>query len=99
MFSDQSENKIPENDGEYYLDESESYEQHYDETPQEKENRKLFRYFEEFSQKENKVKLTLRLDKDVYDWYKYKGKGYQTKINAALRAVMQIERDKIDGLF
>lgn len=66
-----------------------------EEQEQETKNNKLSKYFEQFSIKENKVKLTLRLDKDVYDWYKMYGKGYQTRINAALRAVMQVELDKI----
>ena len=29
---------------------------------------------------------TIRLDSDVLDWFKSMGKGYQTKINAVLRA-------------
>lgn len=30
--------------------------------------------------------ISLRLDRDVLDWFKQQGKGYQTKINAILRA-------------
>ena len=30
--------------------------------------------------------VTLRLDRDVLDWYRKTGKGYQTRINAVLRA-------------
>lgn len=33
-----------------------------------------------------KVQLTLRLDTDVLDWFKAQGPGYQTRINALLRA-------------
>ena len=35
-----------------------------------------------------KTQLTLRVDSDVLDWYKQHGAGYQTKINALLRAYM-----------
>ena len=30
--------------------------------------------------------LSIRLDEDVVEWFKAQGKGYQTKINAVLRA-------------
>jgi uncharacterized protein (DUF4415 family) len=30
--------------------------------------------------------VTLRLDRDVLDWFRAKGKGYQTRINQVLRA-------------
>lgn len=33
-----------------------------------------------------KQQLTLRLDADVVDWFKQQGAGYQSRINAALRA-------------
>lgn len=36
-----------------------------------------------------KTQLTLRVDSDVLDWYKRQGAGYQTKINALLRAYME----------
>ncbi len=35
-----------------------------------------------------KTQLTIRVDSDVLDWYKGLGAGYQTKINALLRAYM-----------
>jgi uncharacterized protein (DUF4415 family) len=35
-----------------------------------------------------KKQLTLRIDSDVVDWYKSQGSGYQTRINALLRAYM-----------
>ena len=35
-----------------------------------------------------KTQLTLRVDSDVLNWYKNQGAGYQTKINALLRAYM-----------
>jgi len=33
--------------------------------------------------------VSLRLDRDVLDWFKRQGKGYQTKINAILRAYVR----------
>jgi uncharacterized protein (DUF4415 family) len=33
-----------------------------------------------------KQQLTLRLDADVVGWFKQQGDGYQSRINAALRA-------------
>lgn len=35
-----------------------------------------------------KALTTVRLDADVLQWLKSKGKGYQTRINAILRAAM-----------
>ena len=37
--------------------------------------------------------LTLRIDRDVVEWYRSQGAGYQTRINALLRAYME-ERKK-----
>jgi uncharacterized protein (DUF4415 family) len=36
-----------------------------------------------------KKQLTLRLDSDVVEWFKKQGRGYQTKMNALLRAYME----------
>ena len=33
--------------------------------------------------------LSLRIDNDVLDWFKRQGPGYQTRINAVLRAFVQ----------
>jgi uncharacterized protein (DUF4415 family) len=38
-----------------------------------------------------KKPVTLRLDADVLAWFKKKGRGYQTRINRALRRVMMRE--------
>ncbi len=38
---------------------------------------------------ENKVKVTMRLDPEVLNWFKNQGKGYQTKINAVLKSYIQ----------
>jgi uncharacterized protein (DUF4415 family) len=36
----------------------------------------------------NKQQITIRLDADVLRWYRAQGEGYQTRINALLRAYM-----------
>ena len=41
-----------------------------------------------------KEQVTLRLDVDVLQWFKSKGKGYQTEINALLRAYMEASRNE-----
>jgi uncharacterized protein (DUF4415 family) len=33
-----------------------------------------------------KASISLRVDKDVLDWFKAQGSGYQTRINTVLRA-------------
>lgn len=33
-----------------------------------------------------KTSISLRVDADVLEWYKAQGRGYQTRINAVLRA-------------
>jgi|SRR5271163_1553645 uncharacterized protein (DUF4415 family) len=33
-----------------------------------------------------KQTVTLRIDQDVLDWFRKQGKGYQTRMNAVLRA-------------
>lgn len=38
-----------------------------------------------------KKPVTLRLDADVIAWFKKEGRRYQTRINAALRKVMERE--------
>ena len=35
---------------------------------------------------DRKTQLTLRVDRDVVEWFKGQGRGYQTRINALLRA-------------
>lgn len=39
-----------------------------------------------------KAQLTIRVDNDVLDWFKNQGQGYQTKINALLRAYMEAHK-------
>ncbi len=42
---------------------------------------------------ETKKGVYIRLDGDVLDWLKSQGKGYQTRINAILRAYYEAHRD------
>ena len=35
-----------------------------------------------------KQRISLRVDREVVDWFKSKGPGYQTRINRILRSVM-----------
>jgi uncharacterized protein (DUF4415 family) len=41
-----------------------------------------------------KKPVTLRLDADVIAWFKAQGRGYQTRINRSLRAVMLGEKQR-----
>lgn len=41
-----------------------------------------------------KKPITVRLDADVLAWFQQHGRGYQTRINQALRRVMMDERKK-----
>ena len=41
-----------------------------------------------------KETVTIRLDADVLDWLRQSGKGYQTRVNRILRAVMDLQRRK-----
>jgi len=39
-----------------------------------------------------KASVSLRIDADVLDWFKAQGAGYQTRINAVLRAFREAAR-------
>ena len=39
-----------------------------------------------------KEQLTLRIDSDVVEWFRKQGRGYQTRINALLRAYMEAHK-------
>jgi uncharacterized protein (DUF4415 family) len=41
-----------------------------------------------------KEQISIRLDKDVLEWFRTRGKGYQREINALLRAYMEAHRGK-----
>jgi len=43
-------------------------------------------------QRTKKFPVTVRLDTDVLAWFRARGKGYQTRINAVLRSYMQAHR-------
>jgi uncharacterized protein (DUF4415 family) len=43
---------------------------------------------------EPKKYINFRIDADVWRWFKAQGKGYQTKMNAVLRAYMLAQRKK-----
>jgi uncharacterized protein (DUF4415 family) len=38
-----------------------------------------------------KKNITLRLDPDIIDWFKARGKGYQTRMNSVLRAYIKLQ--------
>ena len=42
---------------------------------------------------EPKTAVTIRLDRQVLNWFKAKGPGYQTRINALLRAYMEAHKE------
>jgi len=42
--------------------------------------------------KESKQQITLRLDADVLDWFRASGAGYQSRMNAVLKAYVQTHR-------
>ena len=41
-----------------------------------------------------KTAISLRVDTDVYDFFKSTGKGFQTRMNAVLRAYVAHQRGK-----
>jgi len=41
-----------------------------------------------------KENVTLRVDRDVLAWFRARGKGFHTRINAVLRASMEAHRRK-----
>jgi uncharacterized protein (DUF4415 family) len=45
-------------------------------------------------EREKKQSLTVRLDADVLRWFRRRGAGYQTHINAVLRAYVEAQKTK-----
>jgi uncharacterized protein (DUF4415 family) len=43
---------------------------------------------------QGKEPVTLRLDRDILAWFKQRGRGYQTRINAVLRAFVEAQKPK-----
>ena len=41
---------------------------------------------------QRKRMVSLRLDRDVLDWFRQQGRGYQTVINAVLRAYVEAHK-------
>lgn len=41
-----------------------------------------------------KTQVTLRIDEDVLTWFKKQGKGYQTRINALLKAYKETHQNE-----
>ena len=41
---------------------------------------------------QSKATVTIRLDRQVLEWFKAQGRGYQTRINALLRAYMEAHK-------
>jgi uncharacterized protein (DUF4415 family) len=41
-----------------------------------------------------KLPITIRLDQDVVAWFKRGGPGYQSRINAVLRAYVEAHRER-----
>ena len=44
-----------------------------------------------------KVSFSMKVDADVLEWFKSKGKGYQTRINKVLRNAMIESTDNLTG--
>ena len=40
----------------------------------------------------SKAQLTIRVDREVLEWFRAQGRGYQTRINALLRAYMDAHK-------
>ena len=40
----------------------------------------------------SKTAVSIRLDEDIIEWFKRHGSGYQTRINAVLRAYVDAQR-------
>jgi uncharacterized protein (DUF4415 family) len=41
---------------------------------------------------EPKASITIRLDREVLDWFRAQGDGYQTRINAVLKMYVKAQR-------
>jgi len=39
-----------------------------------------------------KQQITVRLDRDLIDWFKQQGRGYQTRMNAVLRSYVDAQK-------
>lgn len=50
-----------------------------------------------FKKHHGKKVVTIRFDADILDYYKSKGKGYQSMMNDALRACMEAEKEAMQA--
>ncbi len=41
-----------------------------------------------------KQAISLRVDQDILDWFRAEGKGYQSRMNAVLRAYVESRRER-----
>lgn len=48
---------------------------------------------DDFFEKAKKTSVTARFDADMVQWFKSQGRGYQTKMNAVLRAFYERHRE------
>ena len=48
---------------------------------------------DDFFAKAKKESITARFDADMVEWFKSQGRGYQTKMNAVLRAFYEQHRE------
>ena len=44
-----------------------------------------------FKRAEPKAQVTIRVDREVLDWFRSQGKGYQSRMNAVLRAYKEAQ--------
>lgn len=56
--------------------------------------RDWYKHAKPYYPKAHKKQVTLRIDPDLLAWFKRQGRGYQTRINAALRAFVEAHERK-----
>jgi uncharacterized protein (DUF4415 family) len=56
--------------------------------------RDWYKHARPYYPKAHKKQVTLRIDPDLLAWFKRQGRGYQTRINAALRAFVEAHERK-----
>jgi uncharacterized protein (DUF4415 family) len=56
--------------------------------------RDWYKHAKPYYPRAHKKQVTLRIDPDLLDWFKRQGRGYQTRINAALRAFVEAHERK-----
>ena len=59
----------------------------------EEQSRSLTEWARREMSEPGKQPVTIRLDRDVVDWFKDKGPRYQTRINSALRRYVEAQRE------